>query len=184
MKQVVGFLLGAAVLATISVPSLDAQSLGDVARKEESRRKRVAKSGKLYTNESLKGSGDPAPAPGAAPTPSSTPSTSEPSQPEAAPADPGPRRDQKYWRERITEARDNLDRSKSFEEALQSRINALRADFTSRDDPAQRAVIGNNLQKALAELERVKNDVAKYEKQIRDIEEEARRAGALPGWLR
>ena len=33
-----------------------------------------------------------------------------------------------------------LDRDQIYSEAMQSRINALTADFTARDDPAQRAV--------------------------------------------
>jgi hypothetical protein len=71
-----------------------------------------------------------------------------------------------------------------FAEALQSRINGLTADFTSRDDPAQRAVVANDRQKALAELDRVKNDITQQTKAIADIQEEARKGGVPPGWLR
>ena len=68
---------------------------------------------------------------------------------------------------------------------MQTRINALTTDFVNRDDPAQRAVIERNRQKALAELaqpdeERLPDD----KKAIADFEEEARRAGVPPGWLR
>ena len=69
-------------------------------------------------------------------------------------------------------------------EAVQSRINALTTDFYARDDPYQRAQIGLERQKALAELERMKKDQEELEKQIADIEEEARRANVPPGWLR
>jgi hypothetical protein len=85
---------------------------------------------------------------------------------------------------RMQAARDALQRSQAFAEALQSRINGLTTDFTSRDDPAQRAVVANDRQKALAELERVKNDIVQQTKAIADIQEEARRAGVPPGWLR
>jgi hypothetical protein len=71
-----------------------------------------------------------------------------------------------------------------FAEALQSRINALSADFAARDDPAQRAQIADDRQKALEELERVKTDIETSRKTVADIEEEARRAGVPPGWLR
>ena len=84
----------------------------------------------------------------------------------------------------MAEARDQVERSRMFAEALQSRINALNADFSARDDPAQRAVIGTQLQKALAELERVRGDIEAQEKALADLEEEARRAGVPPGWLR
>ena len=81
-------------------------------------------------------------------------------------------------------ARELLQRSQSFAEALQSRINGLNADFTARDDPAQRAVVGADRQKALAELARVKDDIVKQTKAIADIQEEARKAGVPAGWVR
>jgi hypothetical protein len=159
-----------------------AQSLGDVARKEEARRKRIARPGKVYTNETLGGTSEarpPAPVsdtetPGATPAPKTAPKPEE--------ADPP--KTETYWRSRVAKAREGLERARTFQEALQSRINALTADFTSRDDPAQRATIGSNRQKALAELERVNGEVTGFEKELRDIEEEARRAGVPPGWLR
>ena len=63
-------------------------------------------------------------------------------------------------------------------------MNALSADFVNRDDPYQRAKIGEDRQKALAEMDRVKVEIAEQKKKIEDIEEEARKAGVPPGWLR
>jgi hypothetical protein len=71
-----------------------------------------------------------------------------------------------------------------FAEALQSRINALTTDFVNRDNPMQRAQIGEERQKALEELARVKSDIEQNRKLVDDIEEEARKAGVPPGWLR
>jgi hypothetical protein len=71
-----------------------------------------------------------------------------------------------------------------FQEALQSRINALSTDFVNRDDPAQRSVIAADRQKAMAELDRVKQESAELQKAIAAIQEEGRRAGAPAGWLR
>jgi hypothetical protein len=84
----------------------------------------------------------------------------------------------------MADARDQVERSRLFAEALQSRINALNADFSARDDPAQRAAIGAQLNEALAELERVRGDIQAQERLVTDLEEEARRAGVPPGWLR
>ncbi len=81
-------------------------------------------------------------------------------------------------------ARQALQRSQILADALQSRINALTSDFTSRDDPAQRDLVAADRQKALAELERVKNEIAQNTKAIEDLQTEARRAGVPPGWLR
>ena len=48
----------------------------------------------------------------------------------------------------------------------------------------QRAKIADDRQKALAELARLTLDIDKANKQIADIEEEARKAGVPPGWIR
>ena len=81
-------------------------------------------------------------------------------------------------------ARDALQRSQVFAEALQSRVNSLSADFTSRDDPAQRAAVATDRQKTLAELARVKDDIGRQTKAIAGIQDEARKAGVPPGWVR
>ena len=81
-------------------------------------------------------------------------------------------------------ARADLERSKTFADALQSRISALTTDFVNRDDPAQRAVIEQNRLKALAELERVQREIAAQTKAITAIEDEARKSGVPAGWLR
>jgi SMC interacting uncharacterized protein involved in chromosome segregation len=84
----------------------------------------------------------------------------------------------------MTEAREALERNEVFAQALQSQINALQADFVSRDDPAQRSLIEQQRKKSLAQLDRVKAEIVTLKKAIADIEEEARRAGVPPGWLR
>jgi hypothetical protein len=71
-----------------------------------------------------------------------------------------------------------------FAEALQSRINALSTDYVNRDDPAQRQSLFDQRQQALAELDRVQAEVKAFTREIADIEEEARRLGVPPGWLR
>ena len=53
-----------------------------------------------------------------------------------------------------------------------------------RHDPFERNTIGDSRKKALEEIERVKAQIEQSKKQIADIEEEARKAGVPPGWLR
>ena len=167
---------------TIAAPAT-AQSLGELAKKEEARRKAIKAPGKVLTNDTIRSI--PVPSSGAAPAPASTPSKESDA---AADKKPKPEDDRKTqeatWRTRIQGARDALLRNQMFAEALQSRINGLNADFTARDDPAQRAVVANERQKALTELDRVKDDIVKQTKSIADIQEEARKAGVPPGWLR
>jgi hypothetical protein len=181
------------VLLGVLAPMLaSAQGLAAVAKKEEERRK-TAKSGKVYGNGDLKTditSVPPQPAntspsaPAAAPVPGSqVPSVNLPGG-KVDPDPDAPVKDEAYWRKRITEARSALERSRIFADALQSRLNALATDFVNRDDPAQRSQIELERRRALAELERVKKEMADQTKAIADIEEEARKAGVPPGWLR
>jgi hypothetical protein len=173
-------------LAVAAPALLSAQGLAAIAKKEEERRKSV-KSGKVYTNEDLTADITASSVP-ATPTNTSSPapSTQVPSvnlpAGEAPPA--GEVKDEAYWRSRITAARSALERSRIFGDALQSRINALTTDIVNRADPAQRAQLELERQRALAELDRVKKEIAEQTQAITDIEEEARKAGVPPGWLR
>ena len=165
-----------------------AQSLAEVARREAERRKALKGDGKVYTNKDLVG-GAPAPAGIVTPAPSApaTPAAGQaPGQTEADPSNEpeSPQKDEKYWRERITEARERLAQSEILQAALESRLNALATDFVNRDDPAQRSVITTDRQKAQAQLDRTKKDIEAHKKEIADIQEEARKAGVPAGWLR
>jgi hypothetical protein len=172
-----------AVFAT-AVDSVSAQTLGEVARKEQERRKESKPSAKVYTNKDLGPGGTaaappPAPAEGAQATPGAAPETKK-----AETDKEDPTKTEDYWRDRMAAATAELDRNEVLLEALQSRVNALATDFVNRDDPAQRAVIANNRQRALEEMAVTRDKVQKLKQQIADIEEEARKAGVPPGWLR
>ena len=67
---------------------------------------------------------------------------------------------------------------------MQSRINALTADFASHDDPLQRAAIERDRQRSISELGRLQQDIKDTQKALSDLDEEARKAGVPPGWLR
>ena len=211
------------VIATLVLPMkavVLAQTLADVARQEEERRKAIRKPSKVYTSDDLRRDSSPstptpvsAPAspsgestasasstpPSTSPTPptSTTPSSPTPSTGSSAsaggaqsggktPADSPSQgaKDQAYWKGRITQAREQLERAKTLADAMQSRINALNTDFVNTDDPAKRSGLERDRQKALSELERLKKEIKEATKSITDIEEEARRANVPPGWLR
>ena len=182
MKFLSGLVAGA--LLTAAVP-VGAQSLGDLAKKEAERRKASPPAAKTYTNEDLKKLPPMNPEAGAKQEPTKVEEAAKPVAPKGETVkDAEPAKDEKYWRGRITAAREEVRRNEAFRDALQSRVNALSADFAGRDDPFQRAQIADDRQKAIAEMARVTAEIEKSTKQIADIEEEARRAGAPPGWLR
>jgi hypothetical protein len=133
----------------------------------------------------------PAPAPQQPPPPATGQDPKAAGQPadaqaaaDKAAAEQEPEKDETWWRTRITEARAKLERTKFLSDAMQTRVNSLTNDWAARDDPAQRAVLANDRVRALAEMQRLKEQIDADTKAIADIEEEARQAGVPPGWLR
>ena len=166
-----------------------AQSLGDLARQEEERRKAVKTPAKVITNKDLGAVPPSAPVPPARPAAPASPSSAKPAEaPKEADKDAkdpnAPVKDQAYWANRAKGLQAQLDRDQSYLDAMQSRINALTTDFANRSDPAQRAVVERDRQKALADLAQLKTAIVADKKALTDLDEEARRAGVPPGWLR
>jgi hypothetical protein len=187
-----GVVLLSTLLVLAVTVSLHAQTptLGEIARKEQERRKGVKAPGKVITNADLKNGG----------TAGSTASGGNDESARATPAETRggaageqktesegkgePRRSEAEWRTIMSQSRDELRRNELFLEALQSRINALTTDFAARDDPYQRAQIADERYKAISELERARANIQKSKQHVTDLEEEARKAGVPPGWLR
>ncbi len=189
-----GLVVGAAPLV--------GQSLADVARKEADRRKTVKDGGKVYTNKDLPNVPPPSPTASSTP-PVATPDVDKPDKAgkdNAAEPRPGGQdtagkedadkqhsakpKDREDWGKRMKELRDQLERDQTYVDALQSRINALATDFVNRDDPVQRGRIATDRDKAVAELDHLKKRIVDDKRAIADFEEEARRSGVPPGWLR
>lgn len=172
---------GAAALVALgaSVTVVEAQSLAEIARREAARRKALKATAKVYTNKDL------GPASYRPPTPVAAPDAAAAAPPPAeAQTPPEAVKDEQYWRQRVTQARERLARGEILRAALESRINALQTDFVNRDDPAQKAVIAQDRQKAMDEMARTAADIDRLKKEITDIQEEARKAGVPPGWVR
>jgi hypothetical protein len=174
--------------------TLGAQSLAEVARQEEARRKEIRQPARVYTNKDLAivpaatapATAPPSDKPGTPPGAGATAATdgAKAPPPSTDAKDQGTAKDQKYWSGRMQDLLATLDRDQTYTEALQSRVNALTVDLTTRDDPAPRAVLNRDRQKALDELDRLKLEMQRTVAAIADLEEEARRASVPPGWLR
>lgn len=156
-------------------------SLADAANREAVRRQLTPKSTRSLTNEDVERlPRRPLPTP---------PELSEPAVTPAAPVapkapEPEEVRDETWWRERMTAARQALERDQLLAESLQSRVNALTAEWSARDDPAQRQQLYEQRIRVLAELDRMKAQLLADTQAIADIEEDARRQNIPPGWIR
>ena len=174
-----------------TVAPLAAQSLADVARQEQERRKAIEKPSKVLTNKDL----GPAPAAGVPAATTSAPAASDTTRPAAGkdgqPAAADPKtppaesaNGQAYWSGRAKDLQTQLSRNETFAVALQSRINALANEYTNQGDGVRQAAIAADRQKTIDELNRLKKEIEDNKKAVADLQEEARRAGVPPGWLR
>ena len=164
---------------------LSAQSLADVARAEEARRKTVKTAAKVYTNEDL------------GRTPATSPAPSQPAAAGNSPAKPGdpaakpeeqkpvdPTKTERYWKDRAAAIQQSLSRNRLLLDALKSQVNGLNAEFVNTDDPGQRDLLQARFQRATGELQRVQQDIEKQTRAAADLQEEARRSGVPAGWIR
>ena len=194
MKRVIAItvLLVASSGAAFAQSTSQTVSLADVARAEEARRKTAKKATRVLTNTSLTPvvessiPAPPSPAPAASGATNATPGVPTTTIPgdKVEPVSPGAMKDQAHWAGRMSQARTDLSRTQMFADSLQTKINSLRTDFVNRDNRVEREKIQQDLNTALAELERLKKEVDTRMKAITAIEDEARRANVPSGWLR
>lgn len=175
-----------ALIGLLATGSLSAQSLAAAAKAAEAQRKATNSSGKVYTNDHLKSDPKDVSTPDSGPASTTIP----PPQPDAN-ADEKVKqppvkevKDEAYWRDRMKAEREALARAETFAGALQSQINGLYAEFTACQAPPQCNEISAKRQKSIAELDRVKKEVAQHTKGVADIQEDARKAGVPAGWVR
>ena len=193
MKPITSHVLSALVLVSAAVADTAAQSLVEVARQERLRREALARLAgpdapptRVYTDADLVYSGrltmrvgDEGPDAGAESAKAATDAAAPAAPPEAAATG-----DEEQWRNRMAEARRALEQAERRAVDLQTRVNRLWADFTARDDPAQRAAIDQDRLAALTELEETEAEADELARAVAAVRDEARRAGVPPGWLR
>ncbi len=173
--------------ATPIVSENGGQALSDVVRAAtQARTRKDQKPGVAITNESLvtdpkKGrltTSQPRnlPVPSAAvPTPAPTPA------PGTTPGISG----EAQWRDRARRARQRVEEDKARVFQLEGEASALEKDFYKWDDGQYRdGVIKPAWDRKKQELESARNDLAEAEKELAELPEQARKAGALPGWIR
>ena len=188
----------AGLLLALSSSHVGAQPLAEIARQEKLRREALAAkaaaenvSPKVYTNADLRGGRRLTTSAAETLRPEASPAGTDATPPDedapetaAAPETAEAPMDEEGWQNRINAVRQARDRAQLMVAALQNRADGLLAEFTGRDDPAQRSVIEQDRIAALEELDRTNAEIQQLDQAVRDIQEEARRAGVPPGWLR
>lgn len=156
-------------------------SLGELALREAVRRQTVPAPIRSLTAADLVTPPPRTPRPGPA-RPAATMESAKPGEKAGAPA--AVPKDEAWWRGRMAQARLALERDTLLVKALESRVATLTRDVVNRDDPAQRTVLVAERLRALEELDVMKKQVIADAEAIKSIEDEARRGGVPPGWIR
>ena len=168
---------------SVVVPSAE-QSLVDVARNTEAARNASASRprAKVYTNKDLSAVDHMPPAPNAS---NSSPTAPEPASP--APSAGQPLADVKseaYWRNRIRPLLERLESARAMADDTKRRAEAL---MRSADRCFVIGIVCADYTESLRLTEEHKvllADVARAERDVAELQEEARRAGVPPGWVR
>ena len=165
---------------SVVVPSAE-QSLADVARNTEASRNASAARPrpKVYTNKDLSAVDHLPPAPANA-----SPAAAEPAP---VPSDAQGIRDNKseaYWRDRMRPLRERLESARALADETKRRADAL---MRSADRCFMIGVVCADYTESLRLTEEHKMlvaDVEHAEQAVAALQEEARRAGVPPGWVR
>ena len=134
--------------------------------------------GKLTTSRAT-------PRPAAVPTrPSAAPASAEPT-PGAAPAADAENAEETRWKETARRARQRVADARAEVARLEGEAKKLENDFYAWDDGLYRDnVIKPAWDKKREELDTARGELAAAEQDLADLPERARKAGALPGWIR
>lgn len=183
-----------AILGLDTPPALS-QSLSDVARRETERRKAVASTAKVITNDDLRAVA-PAEMPSSQ-TPAEMAAAPEPAEPTPAPKGPTvteedpvtgkvnvkttaparEKRDEPYWRARAAEVREKLAKTAADLQAAQANLAAL-------DAAPQTPAIVRERQVAAALAERLQSEVRYRQLDVTKLQMHAEMSKVPPEWIR
>lgn len=154
-------------------------SLGEVARRAREKRGTAAESKIVITNDNLSEYATGKLTVAAPKMPS--PETAAASGSEGARA----ARNEDDWRRETRELRLKLRRAWDEAQALEEQVAGLRLRFYAEDDPYVRdSEIKPAWDRALDRQRQAELEAKAYRRELDELLEEGRRAGALPGWLR
>jgi len=173
-----------------------AQSLGELAKKEKERREKVVDESKVVTNDDLSKfknapvatgvlpprHAEQKPAKGMTGVEAKSAAAGAAKENSDEPVDLQGR-PESFWRQTLGEARQRVTELENELAVLVLRINELRRRFFSTDDGFRGQTVQWELQKTVIQRDLDKEELEKAKARLEELEKEARRSGALPGWI-
>lgn len=184
----------AIVVLAATTTDVSAQSLAGLAKKAQENSAKTGKEtqgAKAYSNGDLK----EAPPPEAAPVKPSDPASVKETQ-DATKSETSSNASSKneksddakkeaYWRGRTAPIKARLAEHQARFEEADRRVGALTAEVSGIGVlNTRRGGVESERQRLITEREKLRSDLVADRKALSDVQEEGRRAGALPGWLR
>ena len=169
------------------------QSLADLAKKEKARREEMKGQEREITNQDaakFKATG----AMTLTVQTESVPPKTAPEKPEKEVAAKGEKpasdepvdfqgRPESFWRQTVADARDKVRNLENEGNVLILRLNDLQNRFYRESDGFNQQAIQRDISKTIYEQDQNKEKLATAKSQLEDLLREARKSGALPGWL-
>jgi len=183
-----------AIFLWAAVSAAYPQSLSELADKEKARRQEIKDESKVITNaEAAKYSAGPVtttslpPAPADKTEPESAKNASD-TQAASGPVDPNEPvdfegRPESFWRKAMADARQKVKDLENEQNVLTLKQADLQFQFFREDDGYKREGVQRDIQKTYYEQDLNKENLTKAKEALADLEKEARKSGALPGWI-
>ena len=186
MKYFIAFLPVALLL--VLAPAARSQSLADLAQKEKDRRAEITTDSKLITNEDASKYG------GGTITTGEIPEKTSPEKKDQTESAKGNKenadepvdfegRPESYWRQTMADARQKVKELENEANVLTLKLASLQNQFYAEDNGFKREGIQREIQKTFYEQDLNKENLAKAKDGLQDLEKEAKKSGALPGWI-
>lgn len=179
LKRKISLILQA-ILVIAAASAAHPQSLADLAKKEKLLRSRITNARVITAEEAAKYITEPD-----APDSASSRSTVK-AKPEKADQDEPMDllgRTESYWRKTMSEARQRVKDLESEKNVLILKRNRLENEYHREDDGFKREKIQRGIQKTLYEQDLNTKNLDRAKDALEDLEKEARKSGALPGWI-
>jgi hypothetical protein len=178
----------------IVISAAYSQSLGDLADKEKNRREEIKGEVKVIVIQEQTPQQQPEGAPASPSNAAAKPETekkedgSGANQPPSAKSDPDEPVDyqgkpESFWRKTMADARQKVKELEEESKVLALKMAALQTKFYNIDDGFARETVQRDIQKMTYEQDTNKANLEKAQNELQDLEKEARKSGALPGWL-
>jgi DNA repair exonuclease SbcCD ATPase subunit len=178
-----------AILLLLTATAANSQSLADLAKKEQERRAKIKAENKVITNDDAGKYKSGAVTTGTIPAQpaSEKVGSTDASIKEAKANSDEPvdiqGRPEGFWRQTMADARKQVKDLENQTDVLVLKLNDLQNQFYREASGFRQQDIQKEIQKTLNEQEQTKDKLSKAKEQLQNLENEARKSGALPGWL-